>query len=413
MTGDVEAGTHALQTTRNREKGHNADNREDDLEEGHTRAEQQGQKAFKDKDKVTFCDRLKNLTWAWFTLTLSTGGIALVLDCTPHRFPGLDIIGRVFYILDLFFFISIVAGITARFVMMPSAIKTSLTRPTESLFFSNFLLSAATILGNCSMYGGPATGQWLATTLRVCFWIYAAITTLSSILQFFILFEDGHLPIQSMNPAWVLPIFPAMMVGTLAAVIAPSQAPEHRLPILTGGVAYIGLGLMVALLIYPLYLGRLMQHGLPAPAMRPGMFIPVGQMGYTAFALIEMSQAIPDEYGYFAENPLAVDTLKTVALWVGIWLWLLGFWFFATSLLATVVVAVKWKLKFSLTWWAFIFPNVGLTIATINIGRGLGSKGVLWISSAMTIMLCIAWFLIFVAHVRAYFMRKIMWPGRD
>jgi len=407
MAGGIGVGKHTMQTR------HSGDNRDDDWEEGHTHAEQQGLKSLEDKSKVTFCDRLKNLTWAWFTLTMGTGGIALVLGCTPHRFPGLDIIGKVFLVLDLFFFISIVTGISARFIMVPSALKTSLTHPTESLFFPCFLLSTATILGNCAVYGGPVTGGWLSVALNICFWIYATISTISAILQFFILFEGAHLPIQSMSPAWALPIFPAMIVGTLAAIIAPSQPPEQRLPILIGGVAYIGLGLMVALLVYPLYLGRLMQHGLPAPAMRAGMFIPVGQMGYAALALIEMSRAIPEGYGYFAENPFAVDALRTVALWVGIWIWLLGFWFFAVSLLATLVVAVKWKLEFSLTWWAFIFPNVGFTVATADIGEGLGSPAVLWISSAMTVLLFVAWFLIFIAHVIAYFTRKIMWPGRD
>jgi hypothetical protein len=34
-----------------------------------------------------------------------------------------------------------------------------------------------------------------------------------------------------------------------------------------------------------------------------------------------------------------------------------------------------------------VFPNVGFTIATINIGHALMSEGILWLGSVMTIML--------------------------
>src|ERR1700733_15279529 len=94
----------------------NGGNHRDNLEEGHTRAAEQKLKAPEDTSQIGFCGRLKHLTWAWFTLTMSTGGLALLLSATPHRFPGLTIIGKIFYILDLVFFVSLVAGITARFI---------------------------------------------------------------------------------------------------------------------------------------------------------------------------------------------------------------------------------------------------------------------------------------------------------
>ena len=38
-------------------------------------------------------DHLHHFTWAWFTTTMSTGGIALILAQTPHRFNILTILG--------------------------------------------------------------------------------------------------------------------------------------------------------------------------------------------------------------------------------------------------------------------------------------------------------------------------------
>lgn len=386
----------------------------DNWKDGHTQVAQVQLGSSDDSSsKVPFRQRFKHLTWAWFTLTMSTGGLALLLKNTPHRFHGLDAIGKAVFILDLVFFVLLVAAISYRFFMTPVALKLSLLHPTESLFFPCSLLSIATILVNSAVYGIPASGSWLAASLHVCFWIYVAVSTLTAVGQFFVLFKGAHLPIHSMTPAWILPVFPAMLSGTVAAAVAPSQSPEHRLPILVAGVTYQGLGWTVATLIYPLYLGRLMQDGLPAAAMRPGMFIAVGPAGFTITAVIGMSRAIPEDYGYFAAHPMAPEVLRIVVLWLSIWIWCIGFWFFAFSLVAVLGPMFKFKLPFSMTWWAFVFPNVGFTVATTRIGEELNSEGILWVASALTVIIAATWVLVLYAQVVALARKKILWPGRD
>ncbi|KAL4723730.1 hypothetical protein ACLX1H_009374 [Fusarium chlamydosporum] len=310
-------------------------------------------------------------------------------------------------------FVAIVSGLVLRFCTTPDALKKSLMHPTESLFFPCSLLSIATIISNAAAYGVPSAGPWLVTALRVCFWLYAGITILSAIVQYFVLFTGAHLPIHSMTPAWILPVFPAMLTGTLASSLMSTQSPEHQMSMLVAGVTFQGLGWTVAFLLYPLYLGRLMQDGLPAPAMRPGMFIAVGPAGYTAVAIIGMSKALPEGYGYFATYPMAREVLRILALWLGIWIWCVGFWFFGFGLLAVLSSAFKHKLQFSMTWWAFVFPNIGFTLATGYIGQELESEGIQWVASVLTIFLVIMWFVVLYAMVSAVMRRKLLWPGRD
>lgn len=117
-----------------------------------------------------------------------------------------------------------------------------------------------------------------------------------------------------------------MLTGTLASLIAPSQPFDQRMPIIVAGVAFQGLGFIVAVLMYAVLIPRLMQWGLPAPNMRPGLFICVGPPGFTSLALIGMSNALPEGYGYFARNPVAIGALQAMALFVGIFLWAFAFW---------------------------------------------------------------------------------------
>lgn len=74
--------------------------------------------------------------------------MALLLSATPHRFPGLNIIGKIFYIFDLVVFLAVVAGICTRFALMRDArggslraLRKSLGHPSEGLFFPTALLN--------------------------------------------------------------------------------------------------------------------------------------------------------------------------------------------------------------------------------------------------------------------------------
>lgn len=60
-----------------------------------------------------------------------------------------------------------------------------------------------------------------------------------------------------------------------------------------------------------------------------------------------------------------------------------------------------------------MFPNVGFTIATIQIGDALVSEGVKWVASGMTIVLVAVWLFVGCTHVRAVWKREILWPGKD
>ena len=94
-------------------------------------------------EETTLRLRIKHFTWAQFILPLSTGGISLLLASTPHRFPGLDTIGKIFFILDLVIFVAAIVTICARFAWHSGTFKQSLAHPTEALFVPTVLITSA------------------------------------------------------------------------------------------------------------------------------------------------------------------------------------------------------------------------------------------------------------------------------
>ncbi|TVY35728.1 Malic acid transport protein [Lachnellula subtilissima] len=364
-------------------------------------------------------DRLHHFTFAWFSLTMATGGIALILARTPHRFDGLTVLGDVVMFLDLVLFLGLCIAISTRFILFPNAFMASLRHPTESLFFPTFWISLANVLNNVQEYGVPKCGPWLVVTMRVLFWVYTACTFLVAVGQYFFLFTGKPLTIQDFTPAWILPVFPVMLSGTVAAIIGPSQPPEQALPILFAGATFQGLGISISTYMFSTYLGRLMTHGLPRPDTRPGMFIAVGPPAFTGLTFLGISNSLANIYPSYttvsgvSHPEIIADIFRIVALSAAIFLWATAFWFFSIALVSVLHGVFTQGLTFHLVWWAFVFPNVGFTICTINIGQALMSEGILWLSSVMTVLLVIVWLFVGIMHFRAVWKKQILWPGKD
>jgi tellurite resistance protein TehA-like permease len=95
----------------------------------------------------------------------------------------------------------------------------------------------------------------------------------------------------------------------------------------------------------------------------------------------------------------------------GLFVLLSAYWFFFITTVA-VLVGVR-KMSFSHNWWAFIFPNAGLTLATIQAGKALDSKVISGVASGLTIFLVIMWLFTAVCCIRAVYLGQVMWPGKD
>ncbi|KAK5079340.1 hypothetical protein LTR64_002237 [Lithohypha guttulata] len=366
-------------------------------------------------NRVAWRERLSHFTWSWFECTMSTGAIATLLSQQPYAFPGLNTIGKVVFILDLVLFVLFSILISLRFYLNRGAFRKSLYHPHESFFFGTFWVSIALIIYCMQAYAVPSCGQWLVKTLEVLFWTFAGCAMLVAIFQYHRIFDIQKLPVDEMMPAWILPVYPFLILGPLAGTLLYSQPrPSSALPILIGGIAFQGLGFCFAFIQYTLYITRLTSGLLPDEPKRPGMYVAVGPAAYTANAMIILgSQAqviLPPGFLGITTIPVG-DIWKALGVAIGIFLWLLAFWFFALS---TVGVLHGYKhMHFTLNHWAIIFPNAGLAISLISIGNVLYSPAIKAVGSGMTILLCIAYLWIAVLTVKAVWRGYVLWPHKD
>lgn len=147
--------------------------------------------------------------------------------------------------------------------------------------------------------------------------------------------------------------------------------------------------------------------------------IAVGPPSFTALALIGMAQdvQVTNIFGSYTSlqgvtnQALISDVLSIAAIMLAIFLWMLAFWFFAIALVA-IIEAIP-RNDFHLNWYAYVFPNVGFTIATIKIGERLQNNAIGMVGTAMGAILFFLWILVMFCHVKAVINKKILWPGKD
>lgn len=362
---------------------------------------------------ISISERLLHFTWAWYLTTMATGSIGVLLANQPHQFTGLHTIGKIFLIFELCLFILITIGLIQRFWRRPEYLARSLRNPYESLFTPTLLLSVSNMILMIEAYGVPATGPWLKSVLLIVFWIYSACSLLVAVLLYLDLFTARRMTDKDIIPAWLLPIFPLMLAGTIAGTIAETQPIERRMSILVAGTTFQGVGFWVALSVFGPLMSRLMRIGLPAPALRPGMFISVGPPAYTSHALLKLSNSFVQskQISYIQRFPEAIAVIQHSSLALSLFIWCLAFWWFCISL-GTMLLDLR-DVNFSLVWYSMIFPNVGLCLATIDIGIALSSDPITWIASGVSIILVVLYIFIFFRHMLALWKGEILWPGKD
>ncbi|KAF2770870.1 hypothetical protein EJ03DRAFT_388638 [Teratosphaeria nubilosa] len=319
---------------------------------------------------------------------MSTGAVAVVISTTPNQFPGLQTIGKIFFIVDLVLFLVFTGIMTSRSILKPAKLGASLQHPVEGLFSGAYWVSIALIINCMELYGAPGTGPWLIKTLQVVYWIYVGIVLVVAIFQYFFYFPNQRLPVAGAMPAWIV-----------------------------GAVMLQGLAWTVSLLMYGIYVQRLMASELPLPPSRPGMYVSVGPAGYTAAGLISLGTNAPSVIAgnmFQVTTTAAGEVIEIMGVFAGSFILLFSFWFFCISTVS-VISGIR-RMTFTLNWWAFVFPSAGLCLGAIqfaNAKASFNSRPVDGTVSALTILLVIVWLVVAAATIKAVIEGRILWPGKD
>jgi len=316
-----------------------------------------------------------NFTPSWYSVSMGTGILSILLHTSPHRFPGEATIGTVLYFVNIALFVAFTAVSAARYVLYPWALGRMLRHPAQSLFLGTIPMALATIVNATVLIAVPMYGRWAAHLCWALWWVDVALSVASTFGIPLLMFQMHELTLEAMSAAWLLPIVPAVVCaasgGTVAGVLSVENAQ------ITLFLSYVlwGIGMTLSLLVMAVYFHRLAVHKLPNSEVIVSAFLPLGPCGQGVFGLLQIAKV---GRRVFAETDLAGvggsgDIVLVVSLVGGFMIWGLGLWWLLHGVACVTIRMLAARLRFNMGFWGFIFP-LGVFIAgTISLGDLLSS----------------------------------------
>ncbi|KAJ2785049.1 Plasma membrane sulfite pump involved in sulfite metabolism [Coemansia javaensis] len=350
-------------------------------------------------------DAIRGFSPAWFTASMGTGMVCVVLEGFPYAWPPLRYAAMVFGALNLLMFVVFAVLLAWRLVQYRD-LYDILLHPQLSMSLGAIPMALSTLTTNATRILAPYDLRWLPTLALVLWIVGAALSVLSLFsIPFLATTHHKHL-FEKINATILMPVVTTVVSATTGAHVASVHASGS----LAGGIvvasyALLGAGLITALMLMALYLVRLTLFGLPPRETVVSTFLPVGPLGQSSCALqllgTQARRIFPDALPHVP--PSLGETLYSAGFLAGLLIWAAAIWWLAYAVYVVVYTRVHGPVPFNLGWWALIFPsgtvetstNVLWAISGIAFFRVLAailsaSIVVLWaVVAANTI--CYAW----------------------
>lgn len=177
-----------------------------------------------------------------------------------------------------------------------------------------------------------------------------------------------------MTMVWLLPIVTLIVASSSGAVVAQAMIPLDTSRVcltLAVCMALVSVGLILAIMVFAIYLHRLIVHGLPQGISIFSAYLPLGPLGQAGYAFLLMGEISKSLFPIKGSDAnIFADSMTPHILYVIAWVMSFALWSLATAWLLLGVMAlgdtlVKVNLPFKVTFWGMIFPNVGFLPASL------------------------------------------------
>lgn len=338
-------------------------------------------------------DIIRNFTPNWFTVTMGTGALALVLNQFPVRVPGLHTVAAILWGANILIFVSFGVLYAARWLFFFNEAKLIFHHPVMSMFFGAIPMGMATIVNGFLVFGADWMGNSAITIGHELWWVDAAMSVVCGVAIPYFMFTRQEHSIENLTAVWLLPIVACEVAAASAGLLAPHLTVQEGMLVLVLGYVLWACSVPLAMSILVLLFLRLALHKLPDRNMGVSAWLALGPIGTGALGLLLLGGDAP---AIFAANGLPGVGQVAFGLGVigGIVLWGYGAWWLALAALKTTRY-MREGLPFNLGWWGFTFPLAVYALATLALSRVTGLY--LFTATATVLSISLAAFWIIVA----------------
>ncbi|ATU46752.1 C4-dicarboxylate ABC transporter [Acinetobacter junii] len=338
-------------------------------------------------------DVIRHFTPNWFTATMGTGVVAMILAQLPFASSILFMLATKLWQFNILLFITFSILYGLRWILFPTEAKQIFNHPNMSLFLGAIPMGLATIVNGFLSFGVHLYGDIAVQIATYLWYLDVFLAVLIAWVVPFCMFSCQDHQLQSMTAVWLLPIVACEVAASSAGLLLQHlAADQHALAILITGYVLWGISVLPAFAILTILMLRLALHQLPEKEVAISSWLCLGPIGTGALALLLLGQQAPRIL-----NAAGLEELATIVPALGVigGLVLLGFglWWFGIAVLTTVRHA-RTGIPFNLGWWGLTFPFGVLILAIFNLAHQLQFNFLTYIAVALSIVLLALWALV-------------------
>ncbi|KAK1150041.1 Plasma membrane sulfite pump involved in sulfite metabolism [Aspergillus melleus] len=349
---------------------------------------------------------VRHFTPSWFSVTMGTGIVSILLNTLPYNGDWLRYISIVLFVFNVVLFaIGIVISVL-RYTLYPEIFFLMITHPVQSMFLGTIPMGFATIINMFCYVCVPAWGEW-TRNFAWGLWIFDAVLSvvIALSLPFLLMAHGSDMQLSSMTAVWLLPIVTCIVAGSSGGIVASVLPnPQHALWTVICSYMLWGIGVPLAMMVLVIYLQRLTLHKIPPKGVIVSVFLPLGplgQGGYGALKLGEVAHAIfPQTETLEASTG---ETFHSVGFLIALIMWSFGLvWLF----FALASIARCKSFPFNIGWWGFTFPLGVFAVCTCEMGAALPSRFFRILGTVLSMCVVVLWVVVSVGTLKG------VWSGR-
>lgn len=323
----------------------------------------------------------------WFASVMGTGIIANAAIGLPLVGQHMDQFGFFIWVIASIMLIVMLLLKTVQTITNPHIIKRQFNDPVMAQFFGAPPMALLTIAGGTLLFGHNFFTQETLTAVAWSLWIIGTIIGLiTAAIIPYRLFTHLEVRADAAFGGWLMPVVPPMVSAAIGAMLIPHiQDVLLQQTMLYACYAMFGMSLMGAMIIITLIWGRLAHSGTSGGARVPTLWLVLGPLGQS----ITAAGALGAVALTTVEQPIA-NSLNSLAILYGVPVW--GFAVYWSILASFLTLrALRRKMPFALTWWAFTFPVGTCVTGTTQLALHTGLPAFKWAAIILFAALICAW----------------------
>jgi len=332
---------------------------------------------------------IRTFTPNWFTATMGTGGLALVLHQVPVGAGILDPLATGLWLANIALFCLFTGLYAARWLLFFNEARLVFRHPVMSMFFGAIPMGLATIVNGFLAFGLPLFGPVAVSIAHGLWWIDVAMSIVCGLGVPYLMFTRQQHSVETLTAVWLLPIVAAEVAAASGGLLAQHLDASQAFGVVILGYVLWAYSVPLALSILVLLVLRLTLHKLPSRDMGASAWLALGPIGTGALGLVVLGHDAP---AIFAANDLAGPGQVAYGLGLvgGTILWGYGTWWLGLAALKTVRY-LREGLPFNLGWWGFTFPLAVYTLATWALARETGFTLFAMAGAGLSVCLTVFW----------------------